>query len=92
MDRVMFQFKDSGPAPSLQDVAKRFGVRVEDLDPEFGVIGTDPAAGLYCVMIDSRAAATAEAALQAQTATTQRDPAEGVFSNPRIEPFGPPEE
>ncbi len=91
MDRVMFQFKDSGPVPSLHDVAKRFGVRLEDLDPEFGVIGTDPAAGLYCVMIDSRAAATAEAALRAQT-STQRDPAEGIFSNPRIEPFGPPEE
>jgi hypothetical protein len=90
MDKVMFQFKDSGPAPSLHEVAKRFGVRVEDLDPEFGVIGTDPAAGLYCVMIDSGAAAKAEAALKARK--TERDPAEGIFSNPRIEPFGPPKE
>jgi hypothetical protein len=86
-NKVIVQFKHTGPAPSLSEAANELGVMVSELDPSYGVISTDAADALYSVLLDDSAATRAEAALKARG----KDPAEGVFSNPRIEPFGPPQ-
>lgn len=87
MASVMLQFVHHGPAPSLEQVRRLFNLKKDEIDPDFGVITTDPSRGLYTVLIDSKATPRVEAIL----ATRPPDPAEGIFANPPIEPFGPPE-
>ena len=87
MPTLMLQFKHAGPAPSVDEVRKMFDLQADEIDPHFGVIATDPAQGLYTALV----AVTATGRVQAVLATRHRDPAEGLFGNPRIEPFGPPE-
>lgn len=87
MQTVMLQFKHKGPAPSVDEVRKLFNLDVGEIDVQFGVIATDPTEDLYTVLVVAKASKRIEAVL----ATRPRDPAEGIFANPRIEPFGPPE-
>jgi hypothetical protein len=86
VDKVMLQFRHAGPAPSTAEAAALLDLRLEEIDPDFGVVTTDPAAGLHTVLIDPAAAARAQARLTARGA----GPEEGVFANPRVEPMGPP--
>ncbi|WP_086618962.1 hypothetical protein [Erythrobacter tepidarius] len=88
MDTVMLQFRHRGMAPGLDEVAALFGLAPGEIDATFGVIATDPAEGLYTVRIDVRGADRVRAALAQRPA----DPAEGLFANPPIAPFGPPED
>lgn len=88
MKTLLVQFKHAGPPPSLEEVRNLFGLGAQEIDTSFGVVATDPAAGLYTVMVDSEAGDRVKTAL----AGRPPDPAEGVFSNPTIEPFGPPED
>jgi hypothetical protein len=85
---VMLQFKHEGLPPSVDEVRRLFDLKSEDIDTQFGVIATDPAKGIYTVLIDAKTRKRVEAVL----ATRPHDPTEGIFANPRIEPFGPPEE
>lgn len=87
MPGMMVQFRHDGPAPSLAEAARLLGVEASKLDPEFGVVATDPDAGLYTVLVDPEVAD----AVRKRLAERGAGEAEGVFSNPRIEPFGPPE-
>jgi hypothetical protein len=80
MGRVMLTLNGGGSAPSLDEVARRLEVRPAQLDADFGVVLIDPDRHLYTVRGDEDAAAAA----------AERDGVEGPFSNPRIEPFGPP--
>lgn len=77
MAKAVVQFHSATPAPTLAQAAARLGLSPADLDPEFGVIETDPAGGYYTVLVAEAAAARAAAALG-----DSRDPAEGVFANP----------
>jgi hypothetical protein len=86
MQTLMLQFKCQGSAPSVDEVCRLFNLAVDEIDPQFGVIATDPAEGVYTVLVATEARERVEAVL----ATRPSDPAEGVFANPRIEPFGPP--
>lgn len=87
MQTVMLQFRHHGPAPSIDDVRRMFNLEVDEIDPQFGVIAADPTEELYTVLVVATASERVEAAL----AGRPRNPAEGLFANPRIEPFGPPE-
>lgn len=82
MQTVMFQFY-SATEPTLAEVAQRFGLGLSQLDAQFGVIATSRAEGLFTVLV----AASEYTRLSGQPSS----PGEGAFSNPRIEPFGPPE-
>ena len=88
METVMLQFKHAGSAPSLDEVRREFNLKPDEIDRQFGVIATDPQEGMFTVLID--AAATHR--VQAELAKRPRNSAEGIFANPRIEPFGPPHE
>lgn len=87
MQTVMLQFKLHDSAPSVDEVRRLFNLDVDEIDNQFGVIATDPAEGIYTVLVDAKATERVEAVL----ATRPCDAAEGIFANPRIEPFGPPE-
>ena len=86
MDTVMLQFKHQGAAPSVGEIRRLFDLRSNEIDADFGVIATDPAAQLYTVLVAADVADRVAAAL----ADRPEDPAEGVFSNPRVETCGPP--
>ena len=66
---------------SLPEVRRLLGLAPEEVDPSFGVVNISPAEHLYTILVDEAAAARVGDA----------DQVEGVFSHPRIEPFGPPE-
>lgn len=68
----------------LEEVAARIGVRVEDLDPQFGVVPIEPlddGAWRVAVRIDQRLAPDLR----------DQDQIDGPFSDPPIEPAGPPQ-
>ncbi|WP_296679183.1 hypothetical protein [Novosphingobium sp.] len=88
METAMLQFRHAGSAPSMDEVCRLFSLAPDELDRQFGVIATDPADGLYTVLIDARAAPRVSAALAARPA----HPAEGLFANPPIEPFDLPDD
>lgn len=84
MSGAMLQFRHRGAtAPTPAEVRRRFGLADGELDPEFGVIATDPGAGLYTVLIAAAAVDRVARSLAGD------DPAEAVFANPPVEPFGP---
>ncbi|MDX1998048.1 MAG: hypothetical protein SF066_10050 [Thermoanaerobaculia bacterium] len=87
MDSLMLQFRHRGPTPGVDEVRRLFDLKEAELDPDFGIIATDPGAGLYTVLVAESASERVSAVL----ATRPPDPAEGLFGNPRIEPVGPPE-
>jgi hypothetical protein len=80
---VLMQVRLAVARPSLADAAKRLGVPLEALDAAYGLVPTDPEAGLYAVMVEPTAAASA--------AIADASDAEGAFADVRIEPFGPPQ-
>jgi hypothetical protein len=65
---------------TVDEVAKRLGLGPEEIDAEFGVVPIDPDNHLYSVLVDEQASAR----------VAGQPGVEGPFSNPRIEPFGPP--
>lgn len=82
MARVMVTLRlDPGQA-SPDEVRRLLGLAPEEVDPGFGLVNISPAEHLYTILVDQEAADRIADAPQV----------EGVFSNPRIEPFGPPEE
>ena len=82
MARVMVTLRlDPGQA-SLEEVRRLLGLAAEEVDPGFGVVNISPAEHLYTILVDEAAAARVGGAAEV----------EGVYGNPRIEPFGPPED
>jgi hypothetical protein len=66
--------------PSLEFLRERLGLTAQQLDASFGVVPVDPEARLFALMVDDQAAVRLGAFPEVS----------GPFSNPRIEPFGPP--
>lgn len=85
--KVMVQFHFAGSAPDRAAVAARFNIAEHDIDTDFGVIVTDEREQLATVLVPERVADRMRRQLGEAT-----DLAEGSFSNPRIAPFGPPED
>jgi hypothetical protein len=84
MGKVMFQFRHKGATPRLDQVSSRYGLSIEQLDADYGVIETDSLEGLHVVLVDEDAQGQIQAKLKERGEDS--DPAVGVFSNPRIEP------
>jgi hypothetical protein len=82
MPRVMVSLRLDPEQASLPEVRRLLGLAADEVDPAFGVVNISPAEDLYTILVDEAAADRIAGA-----------PAvEGVFGNPRIEPYGPPED
>jgi hypothetical protein len=81
MARVMVTLRLAPEQASLPEVRRLLGLAAEEVDPGFGVVNISPAEHLYTILVDEAAAARVEGAPEV----------EGVYGNPRVEPFGPPE-
>jgi hypothetical protein len=66
---------------SVEQVRRRLGLEPGQLDADFGVVEVDPAQHKYAVLVDGQVAARLRGSRGV----------EGPFSNPRIDPFGPPQ-
>lgn len=87
MSKVMFQFlhPDAEAPPTIESVAERFGLEPRELDHDYGIVKVEP--GRYVTLVDEDARARIEARIPAEDAADGA----GLFANPRIEPFGPPQ-
>jgi hypothetical protein len=82
MPRVMVTLRLDPAQAALPEVLGVLGLAPEEVDPGFGVVPINPAEHLYTILVDEAAAARVADAPQV----------EGVFGNPRVEPFGPEED
>jgi len=73
-----------GDSSDLDAAARRLGVAVSSLDSDYGVVPIDVPAGLYAVRVDNAAMPQVRESLYGSDT-------EGIFSDVRIEPMGPPE-
>ena len=67
-------------AASPEEAAQRLGVPQGEIDKDFGVVNIDPERHLYAVLIEEGVAAK----------VSSKEGVAGPYSNPPIEPFGPP--
>ncbi|EAQ30347.1 hypothetical protein NAP1_06205 [Erythrobacter sp. NAP1] len=88
--KVMVQFHFDGDPPDPDAVAERFGIPRDAIDEDFGVIVTDEVEKLCTVLVPADVAEKMNE--QLGRSTPDASPDEGSFSNPRIAPFGLPED
>jgi hypothetical protein len=81
MAKVMMTLRLDPEHASLGDVRRLLDLGKGEVDAGFGVVNISPSEHLYTILVDQAAAARVEGA----------DAVEGVYGNPRIEPFGPSE-
>jgi hypothetical protein len=86
MAKVLYNVRWTGERPTLEAICQRFGFTTDELDQQYGVIEIDPDEHVYSILVEDSAVARVGAEWR-----TEGTPLEGPFSNPRIEPFGPPE-
>jgi len=84
MAKVMVTFQAEGPAPTIAELQRRFSLTDDEIDRSFGVIEVDPQDHTFTILVEESAAQK----VQPGGPITK---VAGPFSNPRIEPFGPPE-
>jgi hypothetical protein len=85
MAKVMVTFQAQGPAPTIAELQRRFSLKDAEIDHSFGVVEVDPQDRTYTILVEEAAVG------KVQPGGTITNVA-GPFSNPRIEPFGPPEQ
>jgi hypothetical protein len=81
-EKALMTVQSQDGPPTLAAAARQLGVDLEAVDATYGVVLIDPKRGLYSVQVDA-------AQLPPENAPDEHY--RGPFSNPRIEPFGPPQ-
>jgi len=81
MSKQMMTLKLHPKEATLARVCQRLNLSADEVDSEFGVVNIDPKRNLYTILVEEEAARRVSGAPEV----------EGPFSNPKIEPFGPPE-
>ena len=84
MNRVLYSFNWQGQEPpSIHDLELKFGLKKNDLDPEFGIVLIDPEKSIYSILVNQE--------VVAKLSGYEGD-LRGPYSNPRIEPMNLQEE
>ena len=65
---------------TIEDVQAKYSLAQNEVDATFGVVNVSPEQNLYAILVDERVASRIEG----------EPDVIGTFSNPKIEPFGPP--
>jgi hypothetical protein len=80
MSKVMVTVKLDPEHASVESARDLLGIDDDAIDRDFGVIAVSPEEDLYTVLVDAGVAEGMQGG----------EGVAGPFSNPRIEPFGPP--
>jgi hypothetical protein len=75
--------------PTLDDVCASFQLDKSDVDEDFGVVEIDPDDHLYSIMVEESRIAQVDP--KWAEVETEEGTLRGPFSNPPVEPFGPPQ-
>jgi Glu-tRNA(Gln) amidotransferase subunit E-like FAD-binding protein len=78
---MILQFHHEGRKPALEEVRALFGLEAAEVDESYGVVGTDPAKGIYVVLVKPSAIEK----VRERLAKRPKHPAEGLFANTRID-------
>jgi len=88
MAKVLYTVRWPNGAPTIEQICGKYGFSPGELDGQFGVVEIDPQDHLYSILVDDAAVARVEPGWASRG---DEDGLAGPFSNPVIEPFGPPE-
>jgi hypothetical protein len=80
MSKVMVTLKLDPEHASVSDVRQSLDIAPNEIDDDFGVIEVSPDQNLYAILVDPETASRVQGV----------EGVSGPFSNPKIEPFGPP--
>jgi len=86
MPKVMMTIRWEGEAPTVAEIARHYGLQPGEIDDEFGVVALEPdrpGPQDYTFLVEQEVAA--------RIAPEAGWDVRGPYSNPKIEPFGPPE-
>jgi hypothetical protein len=83
MSTLMVTFQAPGKPPDVESIKQRYGLSDDEIDKDFGVVEIDPTDHTYTILVDEKAVS--------KVTSTADWKVTGSFSNPRIEPFGPPQ-
>jgi hypothetical protein len=83
MSTLMVTIQAPEGAPDLESIKRRYGLADDEIDTDFGVVEIDPQDHSYTILVAEKAAK--------KVSSTDRWTVTGTYSNPRIEPVGPPE-
>ena len=88
MPRVLYSVRWPNGPPTIDQICEKYDLSPDELDREYGVVEIDLQDHLYSILVDDAAIAR----LEPEWDTGGKDEGlTGPFSNPLIEPFGPPE-
>lgn len=87
MQTQMVTIKRRDGAPTLQQIKAEYGLSDDEIDPDFPVTEIDD--HLYAINVAESAAEKFRSDQNASADNPDRE-FHGPYSNPKIEPFGPP--
>jgi hypothetical protein len=88
MAKMLFTVTWAEGKPTLNKIMKKYGFRADEIDEEFGIVEIAPKAHQYSVMVEDDAV---KRFLSISAKSAEEKDISGPYSNPRIEPFGPPQ-
>jgi len=78
--KIMLTIELNPDEASLADVKHKLSLDAGEIDESFGVVCVSPEQNLYTILVEEEAAKKAAG----------NEGVRGPYSDPRIEPFGPP--